>query len=687
LFLQIAVAILIIFDLPIARQTVVFAYLTFVPGIVIVRLLKLDQLDVAERILFYVGFSVAFLMFAGLLANEVLPIFGIAEPLSLIPLLAMTDGFVLIGLAFTSKQNQSSSKSVLPNRRSVLTILLLMILPILSIVGTQCVNYLGNNLILLIMLLAVSLLFSIGVLLQKLLSPRLYFLAVFIIAISLLFHYSLVSNYITGYDIHQEYYVLGITEKVAHWSSSVPYFWDDTYGRLNSMLSITILPSFYSELLNMDSTQIFKIVLPTIFALVPIGLYQIWKRFLGRKYAFFSTFLFMAQFTFYGEMPQLERQMIGELFFVLLILVILNEKMKPLAKAATFMIFSFALITSHYALAEIFLFFVVGSLIILLATRHRSRNITIRMAVFFFVMMFIWYIYTSNSSVFNSFMTFGNDLYNQLNQFANPSSRGQTVLRGLGLETPPTIMNTISRIFAYITEVFIVLGFIAMVIKRTGFRLSKEFFVLTFLAMCLLVSTIVVPGLANTLNIERFYHILLFFLAPLCVIGAITGVRIIRKAKIGLTVSVILLVILIPYFLFQTGFVYEVTKTESYSVPLNSYRMGVSSYMYGVPYWADVASAEYLSRVTDNGTPNIYADTTSILVTLTSYGMIYRGDMQRLSNVTQIAAKNLVYLSHVNVVENLVLGGAVWNTTDILNMNEINMVYNNGQSEIFQQSP
>jgi len=690
LFVQLAVSILVILDVPVARQVAVFAYLTFVPGIVIVRLLRLEELATVEKILFYVGFSIAFLMLAGFLANEVLPLFSISEPLSLVPLMTIADGFVLVGIGLTPSRNQNPREQDFLNRRLIPTMLLLMVLPILSIVGTQYVNFFGDNLFLLFMLIAISLLFVIGVLSQKLLPQRLYFLAVLMIGISLLFHYSLISSYIKGNDIHLEYYVGGITEKAAHWSSSIPYFWDEGYGRLNSMLSVTILPTFYSKLSNMDSTAVFKVIFPIIFAFVPLGLYQVWQKFFGKKYAFLSAFMFMAQFTFYGEMPQLARQMVGELFFVLLILVILNEKIKPLSKSLAFVIFALALITSHYALAEIFLFFVSGSLIAFLVTKRRSNKITVKIVVFFCVAMFLWYVYTSNSSVFNSFVTFGNDLYDRLGEFFNPSSRGETVLRGLGLEAPPSILNTISRIFAYITEALIVVGFVDFVArlltKRTKVHIQKEYIVLTLLAVSLLVALILVPGLANTLNIERFYHILLFFLAPLCVIGGDRVVSVITKAKVELKVSILLLVVLVPYFLFQTGFVYEVAKTESYSVPLSSYRMGVASYLYGIPYWADVTSAEFLSK-TVHTTPLIYADVFSLLYTLTSYGMTYRGNMESLSNVTAIVPFGLVYLSRVNIIENLVMGAAAWNTTSILDVNRMNSLYSNGESEIVQMSP
>jgi uncharacterized membrane protein len=90
-------------------------------------------------------------------------------------------------------------------------------------------------------------------------------------------------------------------------------------------------------------------------------LYNIWQSYIGKKYAFFAAFLFMAQSTFYTEMMALNRQLIAELFFVLLLTVILNDKIKLEHKFVGFAVFSLGLIFSHYALAEIFLVFIAAA--------------------------------------------------------------------------------------------------------------------------------------------------------------------------------------------------------------------------------------------------------------------------------------------------------------------------------------
>src|SRR4030043_803331 len=112
----------------------------------------------------------------------------------------------------------------------------------------------------------------------------------------------------------------------AHWNPVFAFPSDEGYGRYNAMLSITILPTVYSNMLGIDETWVFKIIYPLIFALVPVGLYLLWQPYIGKKLSFIAAFVFMAQSTFFTEMIALNRQMIGELFFVLLLLVLLNKE-------------------------------------------------------------------------------------------------------------------------------------------------------------------------------------------------------------------------------------------------------------------------------------------------------------------------------------------------------------------------
>ena len=691
LFLQSLVYATIFFNVPIARQVIGFLYFTFVPGIVVIKLLKLDKLDGLETLLFSVGLSIAFLMLAGLLINEFCFLLGISKPLSLMPLMIILNSSILLGGILACLRSDDVKLWEAKTLGLHPLVLLLMGLPILSVVGAMLANVFGSNLILLFVIILISLLFVIGVVSEKLLPPKLFPVALFVIALAVLYHSSLISNYIVTFasDVPVEYFVFKNTQNNAYWSSTNPYFGDIIYGRYHSMLSITILPTIYSSLLNIDSIWMFKILYPLILAFVPLGLYQVWQIYVGKRYAFTSTFFYMAQTAFYTEMLGLNRQIVAELFFVLLLLVILNKKLKPVKKTMCFMVLALALVTSHYALAEIFLFFISFAFISLVVLKRPSRSVTASMLVFFFVVMFSWYIYASGSASFDSFLLFGNHVYSQLGEFFNPAARGQVVLRGLGLESPPTIWNAVGRAVAYSTQFLVVVGFVGLVTRRVKAHFERNYFVFTLIAMAFLAALLLVPGLANTINMTRFYNILLFFLAPLCVIGVKVLVHVVFKRKEEFLVSLLLLIVLVPYFLFQTNFVYEVTNSESWSVPLSKYRMeGLR--LYGLGYIAEesVFGARWISKNVNIKSTQIYADLYSRNRVLTIYGMIDRGAVDVLSNTTKIVANGTLFLGLLNVAEDKIIGVDVWNSTELsFRLDSLNRIYSNGACEIYRNVP
>lgn len=698
-FLQLVTCVAVFLNVPIAREVLGFFFLTFVPGFLILKLLKLDEFHWVETILFSVGFSIAFLMIAGLLLNESFSLLGFSRPLSLMPLMMVLNALILMGgvsVCLTRKDAkiagiQANEASVRVHSRKPLSMILFLCLPVLSIVGAMYVNAYGSNVLLLFTIAFISVLLIGGVMSQKILPPKLYPLAVFMIAIAILYHATLISSYIVplASDVPGEYFIFKYTHNKGYWSSSNPYF-GDILGRFDSMLSITILPTIYSDLSNLDQ-MIFKAIFPLIFALVPLGLYQLWKHYVEKKYALISAFLLMAESTFYSELVALNRQMIAELFFVLLFLAMLHKKIKPVNKTICFLIFSFALVTSHYSLAEIFLVFIALTFFALIVLKRPSKDITAFMVVVFSVLMFTWYIYTSRSATFNSFLRFGDYVYQQLGDFANPASRGTTVMQGLGATQTPSVWNTISRIFAYLTEALIVVGFAGFITKRSKIRIEKEYFILSFIAMVILAMLIVVPGLANTLNMTRFYHILLFFLAPFFVLGAHLLVRLLSKRERGVVVSALSLIVLVPYFLFQTNFVYEVTGSPSWSLPLSGYRLS-PLHLYGTMAYIDAYSAygaQWLSNNIDFKTSALYADESALFNVLTIYGMI---NGNPLYNTTVIPVHGVVYLDTLNVVYGEIPSDmharASWNYSDFSSiLDDLGVVYVNGGSKICVHPP
>ncbi|MDR0493825.1 MAG: DUF2206 domain-containing protein [Nitrososphaerota archaeon] len=687
-FLAIVVAFQVILyasmflNLPVVRIVIGAVYLTLIPGLIITKLLKLDSLGTLELIIYSVGFSIAFLMISGLIINQFGYLVGLSFPLAALPIALFINTLVIIGAVathfFGDKHRSASAPLGTAFNRSMLS---LALLPVLSIVGVYFVNTTGNNLILLVMILAIATIFTISIFSKGTKSQFFYAFAVAMIALALLMHVSLVSNYILPYggDSPVELYVFRGTELNSHWN---PIFSpdDEAYGRYNAMLSITILPTIYSNILGMDPTWVFKLIYPIIFTLVPVGLYLLWQPYVGKKLGFIAAFLFMSQLTFFTEMLALNRQIIAELFFVLLLLTLLNRKLPQGGKFVAFALFGFGLIFSHYALAEIFLFLIFAAWAVsAFYIKRPSFNLQLSFVIFFFVAMFLWYIFVSGGVVFDSFVSFTGYISAQFGDFLNPASRGQAVLTGLGLATSPSPLNTISRGFAYLTEIFIVIGGFALIRKKTPFHFARDYIIFSILALVFLIFLTLIPGLANSLSMTRFYHILLMILAPFCAVGMWTVPQYLFKHKRELIFSVLVVGILVPYFLFQTNLIYEVAGSESWSVPLSGYHMS-STLLYGHCGYIDTLSVYGADWVSSN-VPyeyNIHADN-GLYTSLTAYGLVYRGYIKELTNSSELYGGQFAYLSYITInYEQATSNGTIPRL-----LNQTNVVYSNGGSEVY----
>ena len=631
-------------------------------------------------------------MITGLIINEISLSFGVLNPLSLFILLPILTTLIFIMSFFVYLRDDE--KEILSNEPnlSIKHILLFLLLPIFSIIGVISVNLSGNNLLLLMMFIIISVLCIICILYKSLIPTNLYSLVILIIAISLLFSNSLISNQLSSFnsDNMHELLVFKNTLNNSYWSSANIYSYDIQNAKPHSMLSVTILPTIYSNFLNIEPEWIFKIIYPFIFSFVPVGLFLLWKKNIGIKYAFISSFIFMAFGTFYYEMIALNRQIVAEVFLTLLLLTIFNQGLNKRNIIACFTIFTFGLVTSHYGTAIILFFFILSIYIYFLIIQKPCKQINSFMVLYFLITMLAWYIYTSNSSVLDAMIMMINYVLGQLGNFADPASRGQIVLRGLGLEMAPSIWNAISRVFAYTTELLIGVGFIGLITKKVKIQFDREYFILIATAIAFLAGLIIVPGLAQTMNMTRYYHILLFFLAPLCILGAETISNYISPKREQLYTSFLIIIILIPYFLFQSGFVYEITGSDNFSLPLSKHRSSeIELYSkFGFTPIMDVYGARWLSNNTVTQRAEIYADVYASS-TLLGYGSPILNKKNALNNVTTISINGVIFLNKLNGKYNKILGekslgkNDEWNTTTILPLNNMNKVYSNGGSMIY----
>jgi uncharacterized membrane protein len=540
-------------NIPMLKQLIIVIYLTFIPGILILRILRVHKLDTIRVVLYSIGLSLSTLMAIGFFLNTIVPLFGIFRPISFYPLIFSISIFVVMLsiLAYIRDRSFSSPTYIFFEEIISPPLLVLSFFPLLAIIATYLFNYDGNNSILMILLLLIALV-PVVTLFTHFFQEKYYPFIIFILTITLLYSHSLVSAFIYGWDINSEYYVVNTVIQNALWDPAL-------FGSLNGMLSLTMLAPIYSILLTMSLDGVFKIIYPFIFAFVPLGLYPVFRKQTdNNKIAFLACFFFISFFVFYFEMLTLARQEIAELFLVLIILSMNDNILNRFSKSVLFIIFSSSLIVSHYGLSYLFL------LILLIAWTMGtvgyyliSRKYTVRFAAgllgktgyqnlidltkyfspshliplssvaFFCVFMVMWYMYTAGADTFNQVVFIGNKIFSSFTtDFMEPETT-----QGLMLATTTHLsaLHEIAKDIHLLTIFLIVVGFLSSVVLYKKGYLDCQYLLFSFGGLCLCLGGVVLPFFSSAINTTRLYQISLIFLAPFCVLGGIAVIKIISK--------------------------------------------------------------------------------------------------------------------------------------------------------------
>ncbi|MGD8506729.1 MAG: DUF2206 domain-containing protein, partial [Candidatus Bathyarchaeota archaeon] len=496
-------------------------------------------------------------------------------------------------------------------------------------------------------------------------------------------------------DIHLENYVFRATESRGYWSPpNLGVVGALSHARFESVLSITILPTVYSLLLDVEGEIIFKIIYPLIFSLVPLVLYRIYEVQMRRSVALFSVFFFMSSpYAFFGAEPlSLGRQMVGEFFLVLSIFLLVDKSMSEQKQRVLFLVFGAALVVSHYALSYFYVFLVV--LTFLLLRKWRSRKLLSAVSVLLLLTMtFLWYLYISDAPLIKLTEDFRRIYYNFIEDLLNPAARAPQ-LSTLS-SPPPSIVSLIHRIVFYVQNLLIIIGVIQLIAKRTKTEIDSKYRLMSIISMGILVSCLAIPYLATSFQLTRFYAITIIFLSPFFVLGGesvfnwITKtlhVSLPRKTNVLQLVSIVLIIC----FLFSVGFVDHIAGTYPESLSLDkegrktSDDLGIRmSYYDTIIPEQDVFSATWLSKHM-NTSSIVYADTVSRDGVLNSYGLIPLYESYSIFAYSVEMRDSYVYLRYVNVVEEVVITPKVSNLSLISSALDFsNKIYASGASEIY----
>lgn len=710
---------------PIIRQFIGFIYLIFAPGILILRILKLHKLGNIETTLYTIGLSLAILMSTGFFMNMVYPFFGISRPISLIPLIS-TISIVLLVLCILSyvRDKDFANPSFIDTKEIFfLPVLFLCLIPFMAIFGTYLVNFYHNNVILMVMIVVIALVaLSIGF--DKFIPKNLYPLAIWVMAISLIWHTTLISSYINVCDVVSEYFASNLIINNAFWDWKI-------YGNYNAVLSNIMLAPIFHHICNLELTWVFKIIYPSLFSLVSVGAYFIFlNETKNNKIAFFSSFLLVSVAPFFGEVALIPKQTTAEIFLVLLFMLMLTNTMNEMKKSFLMIVFGASLIVSHYGTAYLVMFSLIFTLIFLFLIENQTIN-DIWRGIYFafekeslsiandsntqnkamslnFVLLYIaiavtWYIYVSSSSTFNQIIHMVDYAINSvLSEILNPEySRGMYMItKGLG-----SPLHSICRYFYLATQFFIVVGLIKTLLKNKNKKLKcgDIYIGLCIYFFILLLAAIVHTGL-SAMDPRRLYHISLITLAPISVIGGLTICEVIygifKRSWVnkGVKYSLhVLSVFFAIFLLFSTGFIYEVAKDHPGSISISQEsikRLGditdKASFYGGYIIMENVLSGKWVAKNMKNNEKIYRGDFVQGYPSLTIYGGMDEKDIQSFDNTTENIGSGYIQLSYANIVEEI--GSSWYNPLQIrrsYNFTDVNpllaykcSIYDNGGSEI-----
>lgn len=563
-------------NIPVIRQIIMFFYLAFLPGMLILRLQDIG-LNLTKTLLFSFGISLVFVTLVSTFADVLLASAGFERPISEIPILiSISIAVLLLITACYFKGKSQIPFSYDPHLFSSPLFLSFLLLPLMSILAS-CLSSIRGNDFLVLLLLAVIAIIPLIVSLDKF-PERLYPLIVLSSSISLVF-LRFGSFVFKACSLH-ETGIAGVIKTVGIWVPDFGY----TH---NSLLYTAILHPVFSTLLDMDIILEKNVIGCLIASFTPLILYEIYSEFFDRKIAALSSFLFM----FYPFLRYLlgSRDGFAILFLSLFFLTLVSEEINPVLRKALLILFAFSIIVSHYGNAYFFMLLLfVASIIAFLMSKSARADSDFGMPAFsslYFVLTFSWYLYTSASTNVNWAVDYGRNVYMHLSEFLSPESSAtmQAVF------TKWEFAQEVTKYLLFINTFFIAIGVLKLVYDLFKGKALNEYYIfaLTF-SLGLLV--FLLPRIMGT---PRVYITLLVILSPFSFIGFsllsynfYKFMRIKRKKEYSTVLFSIFLLLLL---LFGSGFVSSVmTKVTG-----TSFDPSDPARWFATPNEYDIAATEW----------------------------------------------------------------------------------------------
>jgi uncharacterized membrane protein len=374
---------------------------------------------------------------------------------------------------------------------------------------------------------------------SKVIPEKYYPYCVAVISLGLVYQTTMLGIYTVGSDIQRESYLSRVA--MNGWSPGAAGL-----GQSNTSIVIGVIAPLLSTLLHIDMVWIYKAVLPLFLVATPVILFHAFRLQIGDLKAYFATLFFMIVPVFNLEIAQIGKSMVAEFFFALMILsMVSRSKWKAVGIIGSLLMTIFC----HYTIGILALCYLASVFVARLVTYPIKwdllKNKTASIKVIGIALLigslsfFAYYSYVLDGELVRTVTGIPKAVVEET-QRTSPSTGTKVssesvttakselkymekqeylVKAGIGLDfAGVSAVGKVFRVLQYLTELLIVIGACYLFFNYKKYNFSLEFMVCIGASFALLLMCIFVPKFSLIINMTRFYHMSLFFLAPMLVL-------------------------------------------------------------------------------------------------------------------------------------------------------------------------
>jgi uncharacterized membrane protein len=355
-------------------------------------------------------------------------------------------------------------------------------------------------------------------------------------------------------------------------------------------------------------------------------------------------------------------------------------------------LFAFSLVVSHYGIGYIFGAYILATWIFLALWRSQAvqrlltlvgrfkravltpagnpqggartlhYGLTSSYAMLFVVLSISWYMYTAGGVSFVGLVGIINKarlaLYEQL--FAPHVGGTAALMLGKSPLVVASLQREMFRLLLWVTFLLMLIGVGAVLLRRNRWGFTTEYIIMILWSVAFLSFTAVLLPLEKAFNFTRIYHLTLVWLAPLSILGSAVFFRgfcrvlsLVQHRIVDGTAPLALtaLIVFVPFFLFNVGFIYRVTGDAPSNIALStgSPAEDRDTYLFNQQ---EVAGREWLWTLGDHNL-KVFSDKFGRMFLYGEFGPERALDYTE-PNV-RIVERSYIFLRSINTKEGLVM--------------------------------